>query len=231
MERTVDDIIGQMVNRAVVGESWTGKQFTQKELMFSKYANDPVSFITRELGFIILTPEVCEQLMEVDVKEYANYKFITEQQIKVVQAVADNPRVVIQSGHGTGKTFITSLLALWFTYCRVPSQVVTTAPTWLHVEKKFWQQLAGINSTLAPNRFWGKLTKTNLQLGDGWFCTGYNAEKATSIQGFHSDNVMVIMDEATGIEAPFWKAFSSLMMTATDRIVAIGNPTELPEPV
>lgn len=123
-------------------------------------------------------------------------------------------------------TMLACFIAMWFSYCRVPSQVITTAPTWKHVEKAFWTQFRNIHRTLPKPRFFGKLIKTDLTIADGWFCTGYNAENPSAVQGFHSPNVMVIFDEATGINKPFWPSFRSLMMSENDRFLAIGNPTD-----
>lgn len=150
---------------------------------------------------------------------------LTPDQLRVVESVRDNRRTAAPAGHGVGKSFVASGLALWYLVTRPGSKVVTTAPTWRQVEEVLWRELA---ASIAKARFpiVGKLTNTQLELGPNWFAIGLSTDDPTRFQGIHAPWVMMILDEATGIAPEIWDAAEAIAVGAEDRFLAIGNPTD-----
>lgn len=137
----------------------------------------------------------------------------------------------MRSGHGLGKSWISAKIALTFLLIHYPSKVITTAPTWFQVEKILWSEMRkSYGSTSMP--IGGKLLETELKLEEDWFAIGISTREgvgtrefgATKMQGFHSPNLLVIMDEAAGIPSEIWKAVDSLVTGGNNRVIAIGNP-------
>ncbi|HCX21360.1 MAG TPA: hypothetical protein DHN29_05560 [Cytophagales bacterium] len=136
------------------------------------------------------------------------------------------------SGHGIGKTWLSARLALAFLYSFYPSKIITTAPTWPQVETLLWGEIRKAHSE-SKIPLGGLPQKTKLELSPDWFLrglstTGSVAERefgATRFQGFHSENLLVILDEAPGVEPSIWIATESLIVGDNNRILAIGNPT------
>lgn len=132
---------------------------------------------------------------------------------------------------GTGKTFIAAMLTLWWLYSRQPSKVITTAPTWDAVEGLLWKEI-GAAFVKSRTPLPGKKLQTQIELANDWFARGLSTKtdvgdiSSTRIQGYHSPNLFAVLDEATGVPEEVWEAIEGLALRPTDRILAIGNPTD-----
>ena len=154
-----------------------------------------------------------------------------EKQIEVAESVVGHKRVTVRSGHGVGKSWLMARLAIWFLTVFKPSKVVTTAPTWTQVEKVLWGEIAAAyRSSRIP--LGGELLSTQWKVSEDCFALGISTREgvdqrdfgSTKLQGFHSPNLLVILDEAAGVPPETWTGATSLATGANNRIVAIGNP-------
>ncbi|MFQ5965673.1 MAG: terminase large subunit domain-containing protein [Candidatus Scalinduaceae bacterium] len=145
-------------------------------------------------------------------------------QVEIMEAVKDHPEVNVCSGHGIGKSWVAARVSLWFLYSFAPSIVVTTAPTWRQVESILWQEIAR-QYRMSKIPLGGKLTNVKLSLDDGWFAIGLSTDEPENFQGFHSENILIIFDEAGGIEKPIYEATQGLLTGKVARVLRIGNPT------
>jgi hypothetical protein len=146
--------------------------------------------------------------------------------------IVNNRRVVIPSGHGIGKTWLLARIALWFLFSFYPSKVITSAPTWSQVELLLWSEIKNAYNS-SQFRLGGRILETQLKIEDDWFAIGLSTRgKAKErefgtpkFQGFHSENLLVLLDEAPGIEPEIWTSVETLITGINNKIVAIGNPT------
>lgn len=151
---------------------------------------------------------------------------------EVALSVRDNQRTCVYAGHSVSKSFEAARLALWFLFTKKPSTVITTAPIFDLVEKVLWKEIHTAYSN-AKIPLGGKMTKTQLEIDPKrkWFAYGFSAKpdtvtaEATSVQGKHNENVLVILDEAAAILPQIWKAVESLLVDSRCKCLAIGNPT------
>lgn len=182
---------------------------------------DPRDFVTQVLG---VKPSA-------EALRHGMTKPWTPDQEEIMLSVRDNRKTAVAAGVGVGKTRVAAWLVLWFLYSRRPSKVITTAPTWIQVQKLLWKEIgaAWTNSvTVLP----GKLLDLEIQLNDEWFALGLSTKKdvgdisATRFQGFHAPNVFVVLDEATGVIHEVWTGGEGLAIGPDDRFLAIGNPTD-----
>ena len=144
-------------------------------------------------------------------------------QIDVLRYARDHRRVVVRSGHGVGKTFVVACLILYWLYAE-QGLVVTTAPTKQHVEDVLWRTLWEIVER-APVKLPGERSKTELKLSPTWYATGITTDTAESFTGRHHARLLVVIDEAPGVEEHIHLAVSTLTTGAENRLVLIGNPT------
>lgn len=152
-------------------------------------------------------------------------KFITPQQIAVCQSVRENRRTAAPSGHSVGKTFLAAQLVLWFLFCYPKSKVLTTAPTWFQVENLLWREIRKAHATsLVP--LGGIPMQTEINLDEDWFAVGLSTNDSTKFQGIHAPRIMIVFDEATGIDKSIWEASEGVAVGNNDRFLAIGNPTD-----
>ena len=147
-----------------------------------------------------------------------------EQQTLVLEAVQNNPRVAVKSGHGTGKTACASVILLWFLFCYGSSKVITTAPTWRQVKEVLWNEI----HKWAANCFWFKdyqvnFLETKLGFNNDWFAIGVSSNKPDNLQGFHAENILYIIDEANGVDESIFGAIEGTL-TTNAKMLMISNP-------
>lgn len=152
-------------------------------------------------------------------------RYLTPQQLQVVASVRDNRRTLVTAGNSVGKTYLAARLALWFLFAHPRSKVVTTAPTWIQVESLLWRELRQAHA-MAAFPLGGQVNKTLLNLSEEWFAIGLSTDNPTRFQGFHAPRVMVIFDEAIGVDPGIWEASEGIAVGNQDRFLAIGNPTD-----
>ena len=71
----------------------------------------------------------------------------------------------------------------------------------------------------------GKLLDTRWELGDDRYAMGISADTADQFQGFHSPNMLIVVDEAEGVSDSIYEAIEAVMTSDGSRLLLIGNPT------
>ncbi len=173
------------------------------------YRNDPVRFVREMLG-----------------AEPFDY------QCEFLEALAKGTRKMsVKSGHGTGKSTTASWAMLWFLLLRYPNKVVVTAPTssqlfdamfaelkrWINELPKELQQLLNVKSdrvelVSAPSEAFIS-------------CRTARAETPEALAGVHSDNVLLIVDEASGVPESVFEAAAGSMSGHNATTLMLSNPT------
>ena len=150
---------------------------------------------------------------------------------KALTDLVNHGRVSVRSGHGVGKSFIQAIASIWFLSTRYPAKVPITAPTAhqlediLHPEMGMW--LKRMPAALR-GQFTLKADKLVLNASPGEsfaaFRTG-NKANPEALQGFHSDNILFILDEASGIDDKVFEVAEGALSTPGARVLMTGNPT------
>jgi len=146
-----------------------------------------------------------------------------QKQKDIIRSVCEHSNTAVASGHGIGKTFITAVCVLWFLFCYEGSKVITTAPTWRQVKNVLWSEISSLYAR-AKYPLGGKLTQVGLDLAEDWFAIGLSTDKPDRFQGFHAEFILVVFDEAPGVEPLIWEAAEGLLTTQHAKFLAIGNP-------
>ena len=198
------------------------------------YPKDPVKWIHDRLGI----PR--EQMQWSLLPQYKSHKWDGDKDplIKLSYAIADSQWVAIEGGTGTSKTFHMACMALWFLECFINSLVIITTPKERQLALHIWREI----EKLLPRFGRGDSTKLMLRMkqkSDEWimigFVAGVRAEEvdasATKAQGFHSEHMMIILDEATGISDAIYTAFKNTCVAPHNIVVALGNPDHQLDPL
>lgn len=178
---------------------------SEKDTYF-EYRDDPVGFIKD-----VLRMTICEK------------------QENVINSVKDNRFTVVEAGHGVGKSIAAAMLTCWWISCHEEAKVVTLAPTWTQVANVLWRY---IRSMGRKSRLPGNIFETpRWDVNSDRFAIGVSpkktsAEDMATLHGYHSPNLLVILDEAPGLPKILWTAVRGLAVGENDRILAIGNPIE-----
>src|SRR5581483_4119179 len=80
----------------------------------------------------------------------------------IARAVFTHRRVAVKACHASGKTRVAADIALAFFYLFPGCKILTTAPTWVGVEKLLWAEI-GRGFAHLPRGMGGELTRTQLR--------------------------------------------------------------------
>jgi phage terminase large subunit len=149
-----------------------------------------------------------------------------DRQKEILNAIHDHNRVAIRSGHGVGKTYTMAGAALWFLCTNKDSIVVTTAPTFRQVSEILWREIRQAYNGARFN-LGGEVFTTKLEINDRWFAIGISSKDANRVQGFHAKKILILCDEAAGIDEKIYTGLEGLMSNEGAKMVLIGNPTSL----
>ena len=145
-------------------------------------------------------------------------------QREVLRAVACHRRVAVKSGNGLGKDFTAAVAVLWYLHQHDPAIVLSTAPTFRQVRHVLWRQIRGLYRR-ASGAVGGELLDTRLELAGDRYALGLSSTGADQFQGFHCQNMFIVVDEAGGVSEPIYEAIDAIMTSANPRLLLIGNPT------
>lgn len=147
-------------------------------------------------------------------------------QVTILESVRDHQRTAVRSGHGLGKTAVAAMTALWWLFSHPDSIVITTAPTWPQVENLLWREIRQLH-TNARVPLGGKPLKTSLELSDKWYALGLSTNEPERFQGFHAEHLLLIVDEASGVDQGIFNASEGFLTGPHARALLIGNPTQV----
>lgn len=170
-----------------------------------------------------------------DINAFAtdNFKFLPDdwqdEAFKIFQKRTTR-RMSIKSGQGVGKTAFSGIVFLWFLTCFPNARVVATAPTrqqlndvlWAELEK--WRQKSPLLSHML------KWTKTYIYVvgrEKRWFGVARASSKPENMQGFHEDNMLFIVDEASGVPEDVLEAILGTLTGENNKLLLVGNPTKV----
>ena len=148
-------------------------------------------------------------------------------QREILAAVGQDSRVAVKACHASGKSYAIAGAVLWWLTAHRDGIVVTTAPTWLQVEKVIWGE---IKSAVRRSVLCGKLkfpvpNQTQLRLGPQNYAIGLSTDESSRFQGFHSGHVLIVLDEAPGVRAEVYEAVEGIRAGGQVHVLALGNPT------
>ncbi|OMF37445.1 terminase B [Paenibacillus sp. FSL H8-0548] len=150
-------------------------------------------------------------------------------QAEVSSDIANHPLVSVRSGQGVGKTAVEATIALWFLCCFPFPRVVCTAPTRQQLNDVLWAEISKWQSKSPILKRILKWTKTKVYMRkneERWFATARTATKPENMQGFHEDNMLFIVDEASGVDDRIMAAIFGTLSGENNKLFMCGNPTK-----
>ena len=178
------------------------------EIAISRYARAPIAFVREVLN---VSPDPW--------------------QIEALRALArGHTRIAIRSAHGCGKTALASWIMVWFCCTRAPFKCVCTAPSAPQLYDSLWSETTKWFNTLPLGwrQLWD-LQADHIRLRSDAECfisaRTSRRDQPEALQGVHSAHVLLVCDEASGIEENVYEAASGSMSSVGAITVLIGNPT------
>jgi hypothetical protein len=152
-------------------------------------------------------------------------------QIEALRAIAKgHTRIAIKSGHGVGKSCMAAWTITWFANTRAPFKAAVTAPSSPQLFDVLWPELNKWFQRLPEGwrRSWDlTTTKISLKADAESFITARTsrADQPEAMAGLHSDHVLLVADEASGIDEAVYEAAGGSMSSPGAITLLIGNPT------
>ena len=158
----------------------------------------------------------------------------TDQQIEGLLAAGKYKRITIRSGHGTGKDAFASWIIMWFETCWPYSKTAATAPTARQLSDILWSELAKwirkskladeyviqkdkIFKKESPKEWWVRAISPSVKAS--------KEEQAETLAGLHGDNLLIVVDEASGVPDPMFVPLEGALTGPNNRVLLIGNMT------
>jgi hypothetical protein len=158
----------------------------------------------------------------------------TDQQWQASRAIVERRRVSIRSGHGTGKSTFMAWCVLWFLACYFPAKVPATAPTSHQLEDVLWSEIAKWHRTMAikfpalADQFdWSSGAFRMKSAPNESFSVARTSrpERPEALQGFHSEHILFLIDEASGVSDNVFEVAEGALSTDGAFVVMAANPT------
>jgi len=152
-------------------------------------------------------------------------------QVEALQAIADGDRVAIKSGHGVGKSCFQSWMVLWFLSTHYPAKIVLTANTSAQLNDVLMSEINKWHRQMKPafrDQIEVKSDRVELKSAPTESfaaCRTSRRENPEALQGFHADNMLFLIDEASGIDDIVFEVASGALSTKGAKQVLTGNPT------
>ena len=181
---------------------------TQLSDVLSRWAGDPVAFVIEALG---VTPEPW--------------------QAEALGALVKEDRIAIRSGHGVGKSALLAWIVLWHMLTKFPQKVACTAPTSHQLEDVLWGEISLWRKKLPEGlQNWVDIKSDKVELKSSpkeSFIVSRTArvDRPEAFQGFHSENMLFLVDEASGVEDIIFEVGAGAMSTTGAKTILTGNPT------
>jgi len=146
-------------------------------------------------------------------------------QRQIAESVRDNERTAVRSCSAGGKTAVAACIVLWFLCAFRPCTVLTTAKSHRQVKEQLWREIRTRHAKANPP-IGGDVTQLDINLDNNWFAKGFSTDEPERITGFHNENVLVVIDEASGIEDAVYGAIDNPLAAGFTRLLLLGNPTQ-----
>jgi phage terminase large subunit len=151
----------------------------------------------------------------------------TPDQKRVAAHFPEARRVCVCAANGVGKTYLAADIVVSFLMDFPSALVLFTAPTQRQVEQLLWPEIVRRlkRHNLMPTDEAANRPEWKLEQGGTLY--GFATNQPERMQGFHAPNMLIVVDEASGMTAELLEAMEAVAIGANNYIFAIGNPNEL----
>src|ERR1700722_16130081 len=98
----------------------------------------------------------------------------------ILRSVDTRRKTAVKACHASGKTFVAAIAVLWWLITRPNGIVVTTAPTWLQVERVLWGEIHSAISRAAYK--FPRPSATKLEIEPNRYAIGISTNETVRLQ-------------------------------------------------
>lgn len=152
--------------------------------------------------------------------------------VAICAALEASEDVGVESGTGTGKSFLAACLILWFLACWRGARVFTFAPKEDQLRLFIWMELSKLWPRFRLLFPTAELTDLRIRMDgtDEWGAWGYavgvraGEDVATRAAGMHAEHMLIVTEETPGIHPSVMAAHENTCTAAHNIRLALGNP-------
>lgn len=169
-----------------------------------KYQGDPVGFVQTGLG-----------------------ETIWSKQVEILESLHTHKRTTVSACHAPGKTHLAArVVAYWATvYPPGTTKIITTSTTFRQVKNALWPHIRRIQSL---HGLPGYTNPVEWKIGDLGELVAEGIKppdhQEAALNGYHSPNMLIVVDEAGGISPSFGRDLEALTTGMNTRMLILGNP-------
>ena len=199
----------------------------------SEYQEDPIGWMRDKLG---IPEHTIRWSMNPNYKDY-KWDGTADPMVSVLDALVKWENVGVESGTGTGKTFLGAAIVLWFLAVWEDSVVVTAAPKLNQLTKHLWKEIGALWPRFQSHFPAAELLASGvirmrpaIEDRETWAATafgcGVGAEEAsaTKAQGWHAPHMLILTEETPGVHPAIMVAFENTCSAPHNIRLAFGNP-------
>lgn len=150
----------------------------------------------------------------------------------VLVEIATSNRIAIRSGHGVGKSSLLAWIILWYMTVYFPCKIPVTGANFDQLRATLWAELSAWMQRMPQ-----VLQQRLIYSAESLKLRGYpeqafavvrtaSKERAQGLAGFHSDHVLVIIDEASAVHSLIFEVLRGALTSEGAKLVMAGNPTQ-----
>jgi hypothetical protein len=139
----------------------------------------------------------------------------------------DSPRHLFLAGESlipTHNSWTAARVVMAWVATAPDAIAITTATTWNQVETILWGEIRKGWQPSLPGRLLPRAPEWVISPSN--WARGLSVVDPTNLQGYHEGRVLVVVDEAAGVEAPIYEAINGLLAGGDSACLLIGNPIE-----
>jgi phage terminase large subunit len=157
-------------------------------------------------------------------------------QITAGKLLATQRKLSVRSGHGVGKSAFFAWCVLWFQSSFYPCKIPATAPTAHQLADVLWPEIAKWHRVLTDRipelgkEFEWQHEKFILKSNPAEsFAVSRTSrpEKPEALQGFHSDHILFLIDEASGVHEEIFRVGEGALSSENAYVAMAANPTRM----
>lgn len=179
----------------------------------------------------------CESVQESWFEPYLEGQHLTWQQSLVCYGIDKSlrgtvpSRISIVSGHGIGKSMILSIIILWFLFIHPDCQVACTSPGREQMYDVLWKEIKKwidkMPKEMGAMYEWQTSHVRMKESPETWFARAKTAspENTEALAGVHADNVLIAVDEASGVDEPIFETMEGALTGGNILVIIISNGT------
>ena len=141
----------------------------------------------------------------------------------IARSIVQHPLTAVKGCHASGKTFVAAGLPLYWLMRYPRGKVFVTAPT-LRQVKTFFGEISLARSHSRLTEVIPEPSTLALKINEERYAFGASSSKGVNVQGLHGQHVLIIAEEAPGIEPDIWDAIEGIRAGGHVSVLKLGNP-------